>query len=64
MSRAKKFATFFGFNFASHQFEKFRVDLISRKSLKTAENDNFWALMESLSGLSTQNVISKIFARI
>ena len=37
----KKIAKFFGFNYASQRFEKFRMDLISRMSLKTAENANF-----------------------
>ena len=45
--REIKFWKFFEFNFVSQRFEKFRVDLISRMSLKTAENDNFWAQMES-----------------
>ena len=39
---SQKFVKFFGFNFASQGFEKFRVDLISQMSLKIFENSIFF----------------------
>ena len=44
---SQKLRKIFGSNFASQRFEKFREDFISRMSLKTAENRNFWTQMDS-----------------
>ena len=55
---------FFGFNFASQRFKKFKVDLILRMDLKTAENGNFWAQMESFDWFRNPKCDVKNFAWI
>ena len=57
----KNLRNFFGCNFASQWSEKFRVDLISRMSLKTAENGNFRAQMESFDWFLNQKCDFKKF---
>ena len=56
--------TLIRFNFASQLFEKFRVDLISRMSLKTAENGNFGHKWVVLTGLLHPNCDFENFAWI
>ena len=67
ISRDKKKSQKLLDNFASHSFEKIRVDLISRMSLKAAENKAFLASFEWLLcrkfDLNRKSVISRFFAK-
>ena len=58
--------TLIGLNFASRsqRFQKFRVGLISRMSLKTAEKAIFGHKYRVLTSFSTQNAIFKKITRI